>query len=1223
MPDRHVLVSTELRISALFAHTCSAHDQDFLLEERVQALCKDDPYTQIQYYEDLEAQHDRNDRICCVYISNFFADRMNLVYYIKGTRNVERFYGGMSGMQAYNGAALFAISPHNFAYVLKAVKIRRSTNANDRVLKSEMPIESSKWRYIFETGRLVWSKSDIDLNKLQKLMEMESENNESDRDKVTRWSGDDTHVDLRDDPDKEIVSRIGLQDASLHTISTISAVKRGKAKAVDEECYLDPKEKLEPLSVGTLDLRPGGSVSETIVEHSGAAMDTRTLEDRITLEAYKKTKKLSNINQLWFSLKENAQRHPNGIIGITFDSSAKDLTKVIILLEQREKELARRKVTASSMSGNTKTSTELVELEEAIATDRLSVIQRTANASFENWKDHRKKSLTACLHRLQTMNVGRKQIKAYIRQMVMCAGRHDTQDKRNSLEIDEEQTVTNLVDNIELRDEYVEKMKDVESNPMSPEGFAGLEDLGRSLETEQQKYITQLTTTMLKYSYDIHVRSLHSIADKREVAGEELSDDQQNLATSIMETMNWSRSLAIALLQKSDWNPEAAVARWFEGDPGVHCENIRSLPPLEKTGKRSYMATAESESSKRQKKGNFGSQRPVSPEETLEAAQARLTRILTGNDTAALEQTEQPRQKDGDYTAAGPSLSKLRGQKKYCPVSGMYNLGILNDIAPENTKVEAVVSHEKGDTEPSDRSELNDTQAHNDRRYSLRTLNKKVDHRSLHNGIDSKIQGGVETATPFKESKQQSDKVELEPGTLDKTQQIQTSSSHANGPFTNESPHEIPSWLTAGEFTDAPDPRGSVLANQEGSERVNRDTTPSSHTVLPAAPSLSPKSNQTCGYDEEIEGTEPREDQWQSTQCDAYPGTSKVEQTAIEQTHGHTNVGIQGQVARPWAMHRQTYNQPFVPASPSAVLEPRSLDAREGVRSGLRFRSSGDLTFTPQLMPSSETLVRTTVDVNSVDTASTQRDLSVQYQSATNIPPPSTCIRPPLHASFSDTSSTERVLPTLRQRASDRPPLSPRTLPPLLPLKASYQTVSKPRASSQSLSGGIHDLSQVQTPQADGHATATQLQNQQSSPGKRQDNRVAPVVILPSFRPPNMPTHSPLPPLPEVYLNPGGYLEINGTPHFNDLPNVYSPPLNLSSGPSDSSPNRDFSSLSEDSPPPTTHPASAVLGPFNERNNEVVSSPELLTDEKVGSGSESYVGEDEEDASSADREEEV
>jgi len=91
MSYRDVLVSPTVNLYLVicwqyFYHTFGFHDTQFQpLERRDEPLSRGDPYTQALYDQDLEARNERNDRVCCVYISNVFDDRTNFENYIKGT----------------------------------------------------------------------------------------------------------------------------------------------------------------------------------------------------------------------------------------------------------------------------------------------------------------------------------------------------------------------------------------------------------------------------------------------------------------------------------------------------------------------------------------------------------------------------------------------------------------------------------------------------------------------------------------------------------------------------------------------------------------------------------------------------------------------------------------------------------------------------------------------------------------------------------------------------------------------------------------------------------------------------------------------------------------------------------------------------------------------------------------------------------------------------------
>ncbi|KAF3049431.1 hypothetical protein E8E11_005563 [Didymella keratinophila] len=151
------------------------NDVDFQLEKRIRDLSSEKLRTQDQYHNDPETQHDPFNGVICVYISNFFTGAINLTYYVRGTRNVAMFCSGMSGMQAFNGAALFVSTRLTLEGLIQPIwgsLDADSSRKPKRLVKSKSPIEANKRRYIFETGRTVWEKSGIDLDKLNEAMEM-------------------------------------------------------------------------------------------------------------------------------------------------------------------------------------------------------------------------------------------------------------------------------------------------------------------------------------------------------------------------------------------------------------------------------------------------------------------------------------------------------------------------------------------------------------------------------------------------------------------------------------------------------------------------------------------------------------------------------------------------------------------------------------------------------------------------------------------------------------------------------------------------------------------------------------------------------------------------------------------------------------------------------------------------------------------------------------------
>ena len=520
-------------------------------------------------------------------------------------------------MQAFNGAVLFAVSPHDLAYILKFIRIRRSGGGSlDRLVKSEMPTEMSKWRFAYETGRLVWEKSDIDLPKLQELMEMKSDNDDPDGDNESHQSDDDMDVDPKDD-------QLNISNLT-HNERTLSAKQRGKKRALKRNVkHHDAERKL---------LRLDSVISDCkFRDIEDLQTDANTAEDQLNLEVFKRKKRKSSLNEIWTSLKDNLPR----------DSKDDEVANRVISLERREKGLARRRTAASSISGSSKITAELAELESGIAADRLRLIQRTANVAAHNWKVDCAKILVEEFRRRQSECTDKHKIRLWLMDILMSSSHDDLWRCESSLETEEMQTVIDLADNSELQEECMYKVQNAARNGTGPEELAVLEDIRASLEAEERTYISQLATTIHKYHGHLEVRDVQALMDQEESNDEGLSAVQQVLVANVMETMNcWDRVLIIRLLQENDWVAEAAIAQWCDRGCGIDNKGNATSSLSKSVGKQSYMAEAAPGSSKKRRTGSSDTQGSRNPEESLEAARARLEGILAKHCSAEQDRAE-------------------------------------------------------------------------------------------------------------------------------------------------------------------------------------------------------------------------------------------------------------------------------------------------------------------------------------------------------------------------------------------------------------------------------------------------------------------------------------------------------------------------------------------------------------------------------------------------------
>ncbi|KAI8935990.1 hypothetical protein NX059_007493 [Plenodomus lindquistii] len=105
-----------------------------------------------------------------VYISHFTNDNINVAYYVEEA-HFTTFLAGTFGRQAYSGPAL--ITPIGLStrddLLNSATKLVAQSITQLRVTKRSAPMETVRWRYLFETARIQWSKLRFDHSRWERL----------------------------------------------------------------------------------------------------------------------------------------------------------------------------------------------------------------------------------------------------------------------------------------------------------------------------------------------------------------------------------------------------------------------------------------------------------------------------------------------------------------------------------------------------------------------------------------------------------------------------------------------------------------------------------------------------------------------------------------------------------------------------------------------------------------------------------------------------------------------------------------------------------------------------------------------------------------------------------------------------------------------------------------------------------------------------------------------
>ncbi|CAO2648869.1 Nn.00g098180.m01.CDS01 [Neocucurbitaria sp. VM-36] len=117
-----------------------------------------------------EESRGSDKKACIVYIQHFTTDGLDFAYYICGAANLTKFLAGTFGMQAYGGS-LFGtpIVLHSKEDLLSGSNVFRHEKYGSRVCKHGPQTERLRWRYLFETAKLFWSKTEFNFETLLEL----------------------------------------------------------------------------------------------------------------------------------------------------------------------------------------------------------------------------------------------------------------------------------------------------------------------------------------------------------------------------------------------------------------------------------------------------------------------------------------------------------------------------------------------------------------------------------------------------------------------------------------------------------------------------------------------------------------------------------------------------------------------------------------------------------------------------------------------------------------------------------------------------------------------------------------------------------------------------------------------------------------------------------------------------------------------------------------------
>jgi hypothetical protein len=125
------------------------------------------PYVNDQFDSDAHSRYDDGALFSIVFIEDFFTDGRDFAYYVVGRPNVTAFVHGVFGMQAYNGPLTATPMLSHGSEILNDFRLLDAFGG--KIQRSHSRMEKVKWKYVFETARLAWSKLRVDPRKLAEI----------------------------------------------------------------------------------------------------------------------------------------------------------------------------------------------------------------------------------------------------------------------------------------------------------------------------------------------------------------------------------------------------------------------------------------------------------------------------------------------------------------------------------------------------------------------------------------------------------------------------------------------------------------------------------------------------------------------------------------------------------------------------------------------------------------------------------------------------------------------------------------------------------------------------------------------------------------------------------------------------------------------------------------------------------------------------------------------
>jgi hypothetical protein len=213
------------------ADRLSHDDRNSKIQNKFDIALHRTPWRNSVCERDMAVQPRESDPIVFVYIHEFFTNNSDFAYYVRGVENTLRLLHGVYGVQAYDGPV--------YATPVSSWDALVSENDGDmlnleRVGKNISQVESLKWRYLFETGKLAWTKMEFDPRRTPcSDPRAAMTTRESDQTKSQRVC--DTTQTLNEDKGTFVDPKSIIPASWTPAAKETSVKKRGKMKAANSE----------------------------------------------------------------------------------------------------------------------------------------------------------------------------------------------------------------------------------------------------------------------------------------------------------------------------------------------------------------------------------------------------------------------------------------------------------------------------------------------------------------------------------------------------------------------------------------------------------------------------------------------------------------------------------------------------------------------------------------------------------------------------------------------------------------------------------------------------------------------------------------------------------------------------------------------------------------------------------------------------------------------------